>query len=73
MVTAATVPLALGLGCDVYVVIAKIAESPLAGALVATLATAGFIALWHVWPALTRYRLAKRKSSLNTAGHSPAA
>jgi hypothetical protein len=73
MVTAATLPLALGLGCDVYVVIAKIAESALAGALVATLATAGFIALWHVWPALTRYRLAKRKSSRNTAGHSPAA
>jgi hypothetical protein len=54
MVTAATVPLAIGLGCDVHVVIAKIAGSPTIGAIVAATATLGFIGLWHVYPLLAR-------------------
>jgi hypothetical protein len=54
MVMAATVPLAIGLGCDVYVVIGKIAASPLIGAIVAAMATLGFVTLWHVYPLIAR-------------------
>lgn len=56
MVTAATVPLALGLSGDVYVAIAKIAESTTMGIVVAALALAGFLGLWHVYPAVLRTR-----------------
>jgi hypothetical protein len=45
LITAATVPLALGLAGDVYVVIAKIAESSVAGALAAALALVLLIGL----------------------------
>jgi Family of unknown function (DUF6328) len=50
LVTAATVPLALGLACEVYVVIAKIAESSIAGRVAALLCGCALIGLWHVYP-----------------------
>jgi Family of unknown function (DUF6328) len=50
LVTAATVPLALGLACEVYVVIAKIAESSIAGRIAALLCGCALIGLWHVYP-----------------------
>ena len=53
LVTAATVPLALGMSADLFVVMAKIAGAA-AGAVIAGLALAGFIALWHVYPAVRR-------------------
>jgi hypothetical protein len=53
MVTAATVPLALGMSADVFVVMAKIAGAT-AGAIVAAVVLAGFAALWHVYPVLRR-------------------
>jgi hypothetical protein len=53
MVTVATVPLALGMSADLYVVMAKIAGTT-TGAIVASLALVGFIALWHLYPALRR-------------------
>jgi hypothetical protein len=53
LVTAATVPLALGMSADLFVVMAKIAGTA-AGALIAALALVGFIALWHIYPALRR-------------------
>jgi Family of unknown function (DUF6328) len=56
MVSLATVPLALGLGCDVFVVLAKTAQSEPLAALVAALATMGFVGLWHVYPLLARYQ-----------------
>jgi uncharacterized protein DUF6328 len=52
LVTAATAPLALGLAGDVYVVIAKIAESPAAGLAAGTLALVSLIGLWYVYPLL---------------------
>jgi hypothetical protein len=56
LVTAATLPLALGLGCDIYVVIGKIFASSSVGAGVAIAATIGFIALWHLYPLAVRLR-----------------
>jgi Family of unknown function (DUF6328) len=52
LVTAATVPLALGLAGDVYVVIAKIAGSPAAGMAAGGLALIFLIGLWHIFPLL---------------------
>jgi len=56
LVTAATLPLALGLGCEIYVVIGKIFASSSVGAGVAIAATIGFIALWHLYPLAVRLR-----------------
>ncbi len=56
LVTAATLPLALGLGCDIYVVIGRIFGSPFLGAAVAIAATIGFIGLWHLYPLAVRLR-----------------
>ena len=53
LVTAATVPLALGMSVDLFVVMAKIAGIE-AGAIIAVLALVGFVALWHVYPAVRR-------------------
>lgn len=56
LVTAATVPLALGLGCDVYVVMNKIAGSPLIGGAIAGLTVTGLVGLWHIYPLVARHR-----------------
>jgi hypothetical protein len=56
LVTAATLPLALGLGCDIHVVIGRIFASPSIGAAVAIAATIGFIGLWHLYPLAVRLR-----------------
>jgi len=50
LVTASTVPLALGLAGDVYVVIAKIVGSPVVGGKAAALALIVLIGLWHAYP-----------------------
>jgi Family of unknown function (DUF6328) len=50
LVTAATVPLGLGLTGDVYVVIAKISQSFAIGSLAAGLAFALLSGLWYVYP-----------------------
>jgi hypothetical protein len=55
LVTAATVPLALGMACDVYVVIAKIAGSTDIGRLVAILCLVALIGLWHAYPLTAAY------------------
>jgi hypothetical protein len=54
MIMAATVPLALGLAGDLYVVLQKIVGSVEVAALLAVLALAGLVALWYVYPALKR-------------------
>jgi hypothetical protein len=54
LITAATVPLALGLSADVFVAIAKIATSATVGAVAAGVVLAGFVALWYVYPLLRR-------------------
>jgi hypothetical protein len=56
MVTAATVPLAFGIGCDVYVVMARIFAAPAAAAGIAVAVTAAFIAVCHVYPLIVRLR-----------------
>ena len=55
-VTAATIPLALGIAADVFVVVSKVLGSlPLA--LVGAGATAaGFVGLWHIYPLILRAR-----------------
>jgi hypothetical protein len=55
MVTMATVPLALGLAGDIYVVIAKIAGSPTAGWLAGALGLVTLIGLWHAYPLAVAY------------------
>ena len=52
LVTAATVPLALGLAGDVYVVITKIAASPAVGLAAGGLALIFLVGLWHIYPLL---------------------
>jgi hypothetical protein len=59
-VMSATVPLALGLAADVYVVIAKIGESAAAGLIAAGSALALLLGLWHVFPILARRRARRR-------------
>ncbi|MGE5537010.1 MAG: DUF6328 family protein [Gemmatimonas sp.] len=54
MITAATVPLALGIAGDIFVVIAKVFESSAVGFAAAAAALAGFVGLWHVYPAVRR-------------------
>jgi hypothetical protein len=52
LVTAATVPLALGLAGDIYVVITKIAGSFITGGAAAAVGLAFLIGLWHACPLL---------------------
>jgi Family of unknown function (DUF6328) len=66
LVTAATVPLALGLVGDVYVVITKIVGSPTAGMIAGSLALVLLIGLWHVFP-LVALSLRKRHRSVRLA------
>jgi hypothetical protein len=55
LVTMATVPLALGLADDIYVVIAKIAGSSAAGWLAGALGLITLIGLWHAYPLAVAY------------------
>ena len=55
LVTAATVPLALGLVGDVYVVITKTMGSPTAGVIAGSLALVLLIGLWHAYPLAEAY------------------
>jgi hypothetical protein len=55
LVTAATVPLALGLVGDVYVVITKIVGTPTAGLIAGSLALVVLIGFWHVYPLVEAY------------------
>jgi hypothetical protein len=57
-VTAATLPLALGLSCDLYVVCQKIFSSPTIGLCIAAGAMTGFTALWYVYPIVVRRHVA---------------
>jgi hypothetical protein len=55
LVTMATIPLALGLAGDIYVVIAKIAGSPAAGWVAGALGLITLIGLWHAYPLAAAY------------------
>jgi hypothetical protein len=55
LVTMATVPLALGLAGDIYVVVAKIADSSAAGWLAGALGLITLIGLWHAYPLAVAY------------------
>src|SRR5438067_7154735 len=55
LVTTATVPLALGLVGDVYVVITKIVGTPTAGLIAGSLALVVLIGLWHAYPLVAGY------------------
>jgi hypothetical protein len=55
-VTAATVPLALGIAGDVYVVLAKMAGSPAVGSAAAGVVLVLLVGLWHVFPLVARRR-----------------
>ena len=66
LVTAATLPLALSLAADIFVVIAKIANSPTLGAAVAAVVFAIFAGLWYVFPAVQRAKL-RRATGLSGA------
>jgi Family of unknown function (DUF6328) len=59
-VTSATVPLALGLAGDIYVVFAEITASKLIALLVAGAALVFLVGLWHVFPVITRLRRLRR-------------
>lgn len=53
-VTCATVPLAVGLAGDVYVVFVEITASPIIGILVACIALVLIVGLWHALPLVSR-------------------
>ena len=55
-VTGATIPLALGLAGDVYVVLTEITSSGRIGAIIAGLTLVFLVGLWHVFPAVIRLR-----------------
>ena len=56
MITAATVPLAIGVAGDVYVVMTKVFESSTIGTAIAVAVFAGYVTLWHIYPAMRRER-----------------
>jgi len=58
LVTAATVPLALGIAADVFVVMTRIVASLSVAAGVAALVLGTFVTLWYVYPLCRRARLA---------------
>jgi hypothetical protein len=68
-VTAATVPLALGLAGDVYVVLAKIADSPAVGAIAGVFSLMLLVGLWHVFPLVRRLRRAAARPEPRQGGH----
>lgn len=68
LVTAATVPLAIGLTGDVYVVITKIAASSAVGAIVSAATLLLLVGLWHVLPITVRLRRAMVRSHRATSG-----
>ena len=55
LVTIATLPLALGLAADIYVVIAKIAGSLTSGCIAAVLSLVGLVGLRHLYPMTAAY------------------
>ena len=55
LVTAATVPLALGLTGDIYVVITKISGSYITGSGAAAVGLAFLVGLWHAYPLLVAF------------------
>jgi hypothetical protein len=55
-VTGATVPLALGLAGDVYVVLTEITTSVRISASIAGAALVFLVGLWHVFPVVVRLR-----------------
>jgi len=61
-VTGATVPLALGLAGDIYVVLAEITGSVPVAVFVAGVALALLVGLWHAFPLASRLRRARRSS-----------
>jgi hypothetical protein len=52
----ATIPLALGIAGDIYVVLAKITASATIAALIAGAALLLLVGLWHIFPAIARLR-----------------
>jgi hypothetical protein len=68
LVTAATVPLALGLACDVFVVGTKIIASERAALAAALAVLTLLVGCWHVLPLVARHR----KAGAWAAGRSPA-
>ena len=60
LVISATLPLALGIGCDVGIVMTEIFHSPTAGVGIAVLVTAGFVTLWYLVPLALRRRGRRR-------------
>jgi hypothetical protein len=59
-VTAATIPLALGLAGDTYVVLSKITGSPAVAIAVAGAVFILLIGLWHAYPVVTAARRTHR-------------
>jgi hypothetical protein len=55
-VTCATIPLALGLAGDVYVVLTEITTSAMIGASIAGVALVFLVGLWHLFPVVVRLR-----------------
>jgi Family of unknown function (DUF6328) len=52
----ATIPLALGLAGDIYVVITEITTSAIVGALLASAVLMLLVGLWHLFPVVSRLR-----------------
>jgi Family of unknown function (DUF6328) len=59
-VTGATVPLALGLAGDIYVVFTKITASSVIALCVAAIALVLLVGFWHAFPVITRLRRLRR-------------
>jgi hypothetical protein len=62
VITAASVPLGLGIAADVYVVLARIADSPAVGLGAAAVAALVLLGLWIVLPAAARRRRDGRRA-----------
>jgi hypothetical protein len=59
-ITCATVPLALGLAGDIYVVFTKITASSVIALFIAAMALVFLVGFWHAFPVVTRLRRLRR-------------
>ena len=68
LITVATIPLALALSGDVFVVCSKIFESKQAAGAIGFLVLATLIGLWHIVPTIARRRRTREEPSSSDAG-----
>jgi DMSO reductase anchor subunit len=70
LVTFATIPLSIGIACDVYVTVERISGSAAVAVFTAALTLAVMVGLWHAYPLMLRHqRTARARSHRSRTAH----